>query len=70
MLKNKEKATQYKQIQNDLHLLLKDWYGFHWHQTQKEFNYAVDFYNQQKSELEKIQSEKENLEEQLNQIQR
>ena len=69
LLKNKEKASQFKQIQNDLHTLLKDWYGYHWHQTQKDLNYAVEFYNQQKAELEKVQIEKENLEEQLNQIQ-
>ena len=69
LLKNKEKANQFKQIQNDLHLLLKDWYGFHWHQTQKDLNFAVEFYNQQKAELEKVQIEKENLEGQLNQIQ-
>ncbi|MDP2964440.1 MAG: chromosome segregation protein SMC [Pelolinea sp.] len=69
LLKNKEKASQFKQIQNDLHLLLQDWYGYHWHQTQKDLNYSVEFYNQQKAELEKVQIEKENLEEQLNQIQ-
>ena len=69
LLKNKEKASQYKQIQSDLNLLLKDWYGYHWHQTQKDLNYAVEFYNQQKTEFEKIQLEKENLEDQLNQIQ-
>ena len=69
LMKSKEKANQYKQIQDDLHLLLQEWYGFHWHQTQKELNYAVEFYNQQKTELEKVQIEKDALEEQLNQIQ-
>ena len=69
LLKNKEKANQYKQIQDDLHLLLKEWYGFHWHQTQKELNYAAEFYSQQKTELEKVKAEKDVLEDQLNQIQ-
>jgi len=69
LMKSKEKANQYKQIQDDLHLLLQEWYGFHWHQTQKELNYAVEFYNQQKTELEKVQIEKDALEEQLDQIQ-
>ena len=69
LLKSKEKANQFKQIQDDLHLLLQEWYGFHWHKTQKELNYAVEFYNQQKEELEKVQIEKDALEEQLNQIQ-
>jgi len=69
LLKSKEKANQFKQVQDDLHLLLQEWYGFHWHQTQKELNYAVEFYGQQKAELEKVQVEKDALEEQLNQIQ-
>jgi chromosome segregation protein len=69
LLKNKEKANQYNQIQDDLHLLLKEWYGYHWHQAQKEINFAVEFYNQQKLELEKVQTEKDDLEDQLNQIQ-
>ncbi len=69
LLKGKEKAHQFKQVQDDLHLLLKEWYGFHWHQTQKELNYAVEFYSQQKTELEKVQAERDTLEEQLNQVQ-
>ena len=69
LLRNKEKATHYKQIQNDLNLLLKDWYGFHWHQIQKELAFASDFFNHQKTEFQKIQIEKEKLEEQLNKIQ-
>jgi chromosome segregation protein len=69
LLKNKERANQYQQIQKDLHLLLKDWYGYHWHQSQKDLNFAVDFFNQQKAELDTVQIEKDNLEDQLNQIQ-
>lgn len=69
LLKNKEKANQYKQIQNDLHLMLKEWYGYYWYQTQKELNYAVEFYNQQKAEMEKVQIEKDDLESQLIHVQ-
>jgi len=69
LMKSKEKANQYKQMQDDLHLLLQEWYGFHWHQTQKELNFAVEFYNKQKAELDKVQFEKDALEVQLNQIQ-
>ncbi len=69
LMKNKEKASQFKQIQDDLHLMLQEWYGYHWHHTQKNLNYAVEFYSQQKAELEKVQIEKDNLEDQLNQIQ-
>ena len=69
LMKSKEKADQFKQVHDDLHLLLQDWYGFHWHQAQGELNHAVEFYSQQKIELEKVQVEKDALEEQLKQIQ-
>ncbi len=30
------RAQEYIQVQADLRLLLRDWYGFHWHSTQRE----------------------------------
>jgi len=34
------KAQEYEQIRADLHLLLRDWYGYHWYHTQKEVRRA------------------------------
>lgn len=31
-----KKADEYDHVKADLHVLLKDWYGFHWQNTQKE----------------------------------
>ncbi len=31
-----KKADEYDHVKADLHILLKDWYGFHWQNTQKE----------------------------------
>lgn len=31
-----KKADEYDHIKDDLHVLLKDWYGYHWQNTQKE----------------------------------
>lgn len=31
-----KKADEYDHVKADLHILLRDWYGFHWQNTQKE----------------------------------
>ena len=67
--KSKEKAKQYQQVQDDLNVLLKDWYGYHWHSTQKELKYAVDFNAKQNVALDDKREEKQKLEERLNRIQ-
>lgn len=30
------RVQEFEQVKADLHLLLRDWYGFHWHHSQKE----------------------------------
>ncbi len=67
--KSKEKAKQYQQVQNDLNLLLKDWYGYHWHSVQKELKYAVDFNSKQNQQLDVRRGEKQELEARVNKIQ-
>ncbi len=67
--KSKEKAKQYQQVQNDLNLLLKDWYGYHWHSVQKELKYAVDFNNKQNELLNTKRGEKQELEARVNKVQ-
>ncbi|KAF0106273.1 MAG: chromosome segregation protein [Anaerolineaceae bacterium] len=36
------RAQEYAQVQADLRLLLRDWYGYHWHRTQRELGEARD----------------------------
>ena len=67
--KSKEKAKQYKQVDKDLKILLKDWYGYHWHSVQKELKYAVDFHGKQNDQLDIRREEKQKLEAKLNRIQ-
>jgi chromosome segregation protein len=67
--KSKEKAKQYQQVQNDLNLLLKDWYGYHWHSVQKELKYAVDFNSKQNEQLNARRGEKQELEARVNKTQ-
>lgn len=67
--RSKEKTIQFQQIQRDLRVLLKEWYGFQWHQSQKELNEARVFYQKQKLEFEAAKIEIDKKENQLNQIQ-
>ncbi|MBC8503776.1 MAG: chromosome segregation protein SMC [Anaerolineales bacterium] len=34
------RAMQYDQVKDDLQVLLRDWYGFHWHRAQQDLNEA------------------------------
>lgn len=68
--KSREKTLQHKQIQDDLFILLKDWYGYHWHTAMHELKNAVSFYDQQKQRFELKRNEKDGLEENLNKVQR
>ncbi len=67
--KSKEKAKQYLQLQDDLNVLLKDWYGFHWHSVQREIKYALDFHSKQKEQLYQRREAKQQLEMRLNSVQ-
>jgi len=35
-----KRAQEYEQVQKDLHILLRDWYGYHWFLAQREVNAA------------------------------
>ncbi len=34
------RAMQYDQVKEDLQVLLRDWYGYHWHRSQQDLNEA------------------------------
>ena len=67
--KSREKANQYQQVQDDLNVLLKDWYGYHWYDVQKNLRYALEFNTKQNEELDVKRGEKQKLEARLNSIQ-
>lgn len=35
-----KKVVDFQRVQEDLKVLMKDWYGYHWHKSQEEFNVA------------------------------
>ncbi len=45
------RALEYGQMQNDLRLLLRDWYGYHWHRAQKELAGSREVARQQEAAL-------------------
>jgi len=46
------KATEYKQLQSDLKVLLRDWYGYYWFKSQKEIRAVQQLCNEQERFLE------------------
>ncbi len=46
------RAEEYSAVQADLHVLLREWYGYHWHQAQQELAAARDSARQQETRLD------------------
>lgn len=67
--KQQEKTIAYLQIDTDLKLLLKDWYGYHWHTTQINLEKAVAFNAQQRIKLDKSREVQQGLEKKLEESQ-
>ncbi len=55
--KQAKRAIEYEQLLADLRLLLRDWYGFHWHHSQQELKDAYEAVHVQESQLEKARAE-------------
>jgi chromosome segregation protein len=45
------RAQEYAQVQADLRVLLLEWYGFHWHRSQKDLGEALELGRTQESKL-------------------
>ncbi|NPV57969.1 MAG: chromosome segregation protein SMC [Anaerolineae bacterium] len=46
------RAREYRRIQSELRLWLRDWYGYHWHKTQDELTHAKQVLTTQEERLE------------------
>lgn len=51
------RAREYAQIRADLELLLRDWYGYHWHRAQREFHQAQEAARRQEERLQQARQE-------------
>jgi len=50
--KQAKRAIEYDRLKADLRLLLRDWYGYHWHRTQQEMAHAREVLRSQETRLE------------------
>ncbi|MGB7876759.1 MAG: chromosome segregation protein SMC [Anaerolineales bacterium] len=44
-----KRAQEYTRLQEDLHVLLREWYGYHWHKAQKELAESREIQRQQEA---------------------
>ncbi|MEW6717506.1 MAG: chromosome segregation protein SMC [Chloroflexota bacterium] len=63
--KHAQKAKDYKQIQDDLRLLLLEWYGYHWHRSQEEFMATRKMAAKQRAIFDETRKNQRELEDQI-----
>ena len=66
--KQARRAQEYEQLRVDLQVLLRDWYGYHWHEAQREVSEARDLLKVQESSLERVRKNLIEIEVQLNAV--
>jgi chromosome segregation protein len=55
------RMMEYDQIKADLNVLLRDWYGYHWHIAQQDLRLSQESANRQESALNKVRQAQEVL---------
>jgi chromosome segregation protein len=63
--KQARRAMEYERIRADLRLLLRDWYGYHWHRVQQEWVHAREALHTQEAQLERARQRQSEVEDQL-----
>ncbi len=53
------RAQEYERIKADLRLLLRDWYGYHWHKSQEELAHSRDVLRVHETKLEQARQKLE-----------
>ena len=59
--KQARRVQEYERIKADLRLLLRDWYGFHWHRAQQELKRTREILRQQENNLDAARQHQEEL---------
>jgi chromosome segregation protein len=59
--KQSKRFVEFQQLRVDLEELLKQWYGYHWHQKQQELNNARKAFKEQEISLETIREEHQEI---------
>ena len=66
--KQAHRAVEYERLRADLRLLMKDWYGYHWHQSQIELQHSREVLRAQEAILEATKKDKETLDQAFNNL--
>jgi chromosome segregation protein len=53
------RAQEYEHVRADLQLLLRDWYGYHWHRAEKELHQVREVLHGQELKLEQAKQDQE-----------
>ena len=59
------RVEEFEQIQADLHVLLRDWYGYHWHRGQNELLEARETARLREKDLAEVRTKKSGFDEQI-----
>ena len=60
-----KRAQEYENLRSDLHILLRDWYGFHWLESQKELKRSSEIFRQQEKRLEQVRGQRTAVNEEM-----
>ena len=66
--KQARKAQEYERIKADLRLLLRDWYGYHWHKSQNELTHTKEVVRVQEAQLNSAREHQAEIDRQVNDI--
>jgi chromosome segregation protein len=59
------RALEYEQLRADLQVLLREWYGYHWHTAQYELAEARKAVQAQEARLEDVRGQQQSLEQEM-----
>jgi len=63
-----EKAREFDRMKTDLRIILREWYGYHWHQAQKDLILARESASRLEVSLSDAKQEQEKLDAQLSSV--
>jgi len=60
-----KRAQEYDQVRSDLKVLLREWYGYHWHKAQIDLAESMEIAHQRETSLDQTRREQFGLDEQV-----
>lgn len=60
-----QRAREYKIVKDELHSILSEWYGYHWHKSQKELARSIEFARTQEKYLKEARQRQMHIESQI-----